>query len=114
MRTLDSIKLADKERASVFQAAKSLKSELPISKVILFGSRARGTAVEHSDIDLLILTSCPVNSRLRSIVSEKLAELNIENDVVLSSVVVYEKDWLEGLIHYMPIYSEVQRDGYEV
>jgi len=114
MRTLDSIKLADNERLSVMQAAKSLKLELPVSKVILFGSKARGTATEQSDIDLLILTSCPVNSRLRSIVSERLSELNIENDVVLSSVVVYEKEWLDGLIHYMPIYSEVQRDGYEV
>lgn len=114
MRTLDSIKLADKERASVIQAAKSLKSELPVSKVILFGSRARGTAAELSDIDLLVITSCPVNARLRGSVSERLAEINVENDVVLSSVVVSEKDWIDGLIHYMPIYREVQRDGFEV
>ena len=39
MRTLDSIKLADNERLSVMQAAKSLKLELPVSKVILFGSK---------------------------------------------------------------------------
>jgi hypothetical protein len=47
-------------------------------------------------------------------VSEKLAEINLQNDVVLSSVVVFEEDWTDGLIRYMPIYAEIQRDGCEV
>jgi predicted nucleotidyltransferase len=50
MRKLDSINLAEKDRASVVQAARSLKSELPVSKVILFGSKARGQADVRSDL----------------------------------------------------------------
>jgi predicted nucleotidyltransferase len=114
MKTLDSIKLAEKERVSVMLAVKSLKSDMPISRVILFGSKARGTGDMYSDIDLLILTSCPVTAGLRSNVSEKLADINLQNDVALSSVVVFEKDWVDGLVRYMPIYGEVQRDGCEV
>lgn len=114
MRTLDNIDLAENDRTSVMQAAASLKSELPVSKVILFGSKARGQTDTDSDIDVLVITSCPVTTSLRSIVSEKLAEINLQNDVVLSSVVVFEKDWSDGLVRYMPIYTEVQRDGCEV
>ena len=114
MKAFDSVKLAGKERASVMLAAKSLKSDLPISRVILFGSKARGTGDVNSDIDILVLTSCPVTSRLRSNVSEKLADINLQNDVALSSVVVFENDWIDGLVRYMPIYGEVQRDGCEV
>jgi predicted nucleotidyltransferase len=114
MKAFDSVKLAGKERVSVMLAARTLKSDLPISKVILFGSKARGTGDVHSDIDLLVITSCPVTSRLRSSVSEKLADINLQNDVALSSVVVFEKDWIDGLVRYMPIYGEVQRDGCEV
>jgi predicted nucleotidyltransferase len=114
MKTIDSVKLDQRQRASVILAARSLKSDLPVSKVILFGSTARGTSDAYSDIDLLVLTSCPVTSRLRGTVSEKLADINLQNDVALSSVVVCEQDWLDGLIHYTPIYSEVQRDGCEV
>ena len=33
---------------------KPLVSPYPISRVILFGSRARGDASEHSDVDLII------------------------------------------------------------
>jgi predicted nucleotidyltransferase len=114
MKTLNSVKLAEKERVSVVLAARTLKSDLPISRVILFGSKARGTGDVYSDIDLLIITSCPVTADLRSNVSEKLADINLQNDVALSSVVVFEKDWIDGLVHYMPIYGEVQRDGCEV
>jgi uncharacterized protein len=114
MRTLDRIKLAEKDRTSVLQAAQSLKSELPVSKVILFGSKARGQADVYSDLDILVVLSCPVTARLRDRVSEKLAEINLQNDVVLSSVVVFEKDWADGLIRYTPIHAEIQRDGCEV
>jgi predicted nucleotidyltransferase len=114
MRKLDSINLAEKDRASVVQAARSLKSELPVSKVILFGSKARGQADVRSDLDILVISSCPVTAHLRDMVSERLAEINLQNDVVLSSVVVFEKDWTDGLIRYMPIYAEIQRDGCEI
>jgi len=33
------------------------KQGIKIEKIILFGSRARGTAGEHSDIDLVIISS---------------------------------------------------------
>jgi predicted nucleotidyltransferase len=114
MRTLDSIHLAEKDRASVLEAARSLKSELPVSKVILFGSKARGQADADSDLDILVIFSCPVTARLRDTVSERLAQINLQNDVVLSSVAVFEKDWADGLIRYLPIHAEVQRDGCEV
>ena len=34
----------------------TVTSVLPGAEVILFGSRARGTAMEHSDYDLLVIT----------------------------------------------------------
>ena len=85
-----------------------------MSKVILFGSKARGQGDADSDLDILVIFSCPVTTRLRDTVSDTLANINLQNDVVLSSVVVSEKDWADGLIRYLPIYTEVQRDGCEV
>ena len=114
MKMLDTIDLPEKERISVLHAAESLKSDLPVSRVILFGSAARGTSDEHSDIDLLVLTTCPVSTALRGSVSDCLADINIQNDVVLSSIVIYENDWADGLVRYLPIYDEVQRDGCEL
>lgn len=114
MRTLESAKLTVEEYNCVLEAARVLKSDLPVSKVIVFGSKARGTGGRDSDLDLLVLTSSPVTPDLRSAVSEKLADINLRYDAGLSSVVVYEKDWSEGLVRYLLIHSEVERDGCEV
>jgi predicted nucleotidyltransferase len=114
MKTLDAIEMLPNERASILEAARSLKADLPVTRVVLFGSRARGTANMDSDIDLLVLTSCPVTGQLRASVSDKLADINLKNDVMLSCIVVWESDWTEGLVRHTLIHSEVEREGCEI
>ena len=114
MKTVDSLKLAQKERYSILEAAQALKSDLPVTRVILFGSKARGAAEPDSDIDLLVLTHCPVTSKLRQAISYRLADINLCNDVLLTSVVVSEQEWANGLIRHTLIHSEIERDGCEI
>ena len=114
MKMPESAKLAQKERRSILEVSRALKFDLPVTRVILFGSKARGTGEPDSDIDLLVLTSCPVSSKLRAAISDRLADVNLQNDVSLTSVVVSEQDWSSGLIHYMLIHEEVERDGCEI
>lgn len=114
MRRVEDLELVSNERDSVLEASQALKSELPVTRVILFGSKARGEGQPDSDIDLLILTRGPVSRELRQAISDKLAEINLRNDVPLSSVVVAEQEWSNGLIRYMLIHSEVEKDGCEV
>lgn len=114
MRTLDAAKLTESERGCVLEAARVMKAKLLVTRVILFGSKARGTAEADSDIDLLVLTSAPVTRALRREISGRLFELGLANDVAFSSIVASEDDWANGLIRYMLIHKEVERDGYEV
>ncbi|MHC4425184.1 MAG: nucleotidyltransferase domain-containing protein [Planctomycetota bacterium] len=114
MRRVETLKLAQNERYSILAAAQSLKSDLPVMRVILFGSKARGASEPDSDIDLLVLTRCPVNSNLRAAISDRLADINLRNDVSLTSVVVSEQEWSNGLIRHMLIHREVERDGCEI
>lgn len=114
MKTLDKVQISSKERDAVIEAVEYLRSQLPVSRVILFGSKARGTGDVYSDIDLLVLISGTVTSAIRAMVSDKLADLNLARDVGLSSIVVSEKDWSDGLIHYTAIHHEVERDGCEI
>jgi predicted nucleotidyltransferase len=114
MKTLEDIKLSQKERDSIIEAGRILKSDLPVSRLILFGSKARGTGEPDSDIDLLILTSCPVSSNLRAAISDRLADINLRNDCLMTSIIISEEDWSNGLIHYMLIHEEVEKDGCEI
>jgi len=114
VKPLNAADLAENERRSVEEAARLIKAELPVTRVILFGSRARGAARPDSDIDLLVLTSEPVTRELRRELHGRLFDVSLRNDVLLSSIVVSEREWSEGLIRYMLIHSEVERDGCEV
>lgn len=114
MKTIEHTNLLEKERNALLEAARTLKASLPVRQVILFGSKARGTGDEHSDIDLLILTSTPVTSGLREKISEALADINLKYDVSLTSIVSSEYDWSQGLIRYMLIHREIERDGCKI
>jgi predicted nucleotidyltransferase len=109
--TLDQLQLSYTEKTAIQEAGRALKKTPQVRHVMLFGSKARGEALPLSDIDLLILADAPVISHLRREVSECLARINLEYDVVLTAVIIPEKDWSEGLIHYTQLYQEVQRDG---
>jgi len=61
MKTLDQIRLEPNERAAIEAAAAVLREKLPVTQVILFGSKARGDDEEESDIDLLLLTTRPLS-----------------------------------------------------
>jgi predicted nucleotidyltransferase len=114
MRTVNSIKLTESERASILEAAEFLKSDLPVAHVILFGSKARSAGGPDSDIDLLVLTHCPVGNDLRDAISDRLADINLRNDVLMTSVVISEQEWIDGLVRYTLLHSEVEKDGCEV
>ena len=114
MKTLDRIHLDADERAAIREVAARLKHDLPVGRVVLFGSKARGTARADSDIDLLVLTTCPVTRGLRSQISELVFEAGLSSDLTLTSVVAWEQEWQTGLLRLLPIHHEVDRDGCEV
>lgn len=81
-------------------------------RIILFGSQARGTANEHSDVDIMVI--CPVNDDYDSLtlaMYRALRGLGIAKDIVILTPEEFECDrripgtvarpaWLEGKILY--------------
>ena len=59
-RRFADLPLAPHDRAAVLEAAAVLAALLPVERVVLYGSKARGDDDAESDIDLLILTSRPM------------------------------------------------------
>ena len=80
--------------------------------IILFGSQARGTADDHSDVDLLVI--CPVDGNRRDLMvamDRALKGLNIARDIIVLTPEEFEMDrhipgtiarpaWLEGKVLY--------------
>jgi predicted nucleotidyltransferase len=69
----------------------------PKSKVVLFGSRARGEAHAESDWDFLILTSREVSPELVDEILAKLYEVELAVEQVISSVIENQQKWEDYL-----------------
>lgn len=111
MRTLKDIPLTDKDRQAIERAAAILRQQFPVERVILYGSKARGDDHAESDIDLLILTSRPVDHAEENRVVHALYVLELELGVLLTPLVVSTEEWDHGLYQVLPLHREVERDG---
>lgn len=81
-------------------------------KIILFGSQARGTADEHSDVDILVV--CPISGSRRAMMVEMdraMRGLNIARDIMVLSPKEFDSNrfipgtvargaWQQGKILY--------------
>jgi len=81
-------------------------------KIILFGSQARGTADDRSDVDILVI--CPVNDNRRNLILDMynaLEGMRLATDILILTPEEFELDryipgtiarpaWLEGKTLY--------------
>ena len=102
--------LSDEERAQVGEllARLEIECEEDVQRVILYGSKARGDAVDESDIDLLI--ACTDGSKG---VKKICQEFEYENYLIKAQVFAAE-DWEYYQKFRLPFYVNVRRDGIEL
>lgn len=111
MRTLDEANLKIADRRAVEEASRLLRAALPVERIVLYGSKARGEDDAESDIDLLVLTSRPLTQQEDRAVIALLQPVQHRHDVMLSTLRVPLEEWEHGLYQVMPIRVEVDRDG---
>jgi len=111
MKTLEEGILTKNEREGIEAAVERLKREFPVDKIVLFGSKARGDFDEHSDIDLLLITSRPLHWKEEKAVIEALFDIGMEYDVIFSPLFASSEEWEGALFRKFPVYKEIIRDG---
>ena len=75
------------------EVTKRLVEQFAPTRIILFGSQARGTADDRSDVDLLVV--CPVTGRKRDLMvamDRALSGLGIARDVIVLTPEQYERN----------------------
>lgn len=84
------------------------KAGIRSTRGILFGSHAKGTATEWSDIDLVVIAP-ELDHLVGSGIIDKLWELRAYTDSRIEPVHCGEKEWEEGTER--PIIEIAQREG---
>jgi predicted nucleotidyltransferase len=111
MKSFESVSLKKNENDAIKAAVRMLKSEFSISKVILFGSKARGDHDEHSDIDLLVVASRVLHWKDEKAIVGALFDIGMEYDVIISPLFTFSDEWEKGICAEFPVYREISQDG---
>jgi predicted nucleotidyltransferase len=111
MKKYENTPLAERERDAINTAVALLKKDHPVKKAILYGSKTRGDDDEHSDIDLLIITSRPLHWKEEKAIVESLFDIGMEHDVIFTPLFVSDEEWEGGIFTTFPIYKEIMDDG---
>jgi uncharacterized protein len=93
------------------QIKKIVHHKDPLSKVFLFGSRARGTMQFDSDWDILILLNKDeVTLDMEYSITDPLYDLELKYGEVISTSIYSEKEW-NSKYRITPFYSNVMSEG---
>jgi len=99
------------ENEAIEAAIRMLKIEFSVVKVILFGSKARGDHDEHSDIDLLVISSKLLHWKEEKAIIGALFDIGMEYNVIFSPLFTSVDEWKNGIFTEFPVYQEISRDG---
>lgn len=111
MKKYENTPLVERERNAINAAVGFLKKNHPVKTAILYGSKTRGDHDEHSDIDLLIITSRPLHWKEEKAIVESLFDIGMQYDVIFSPLFVPDEEWEGGIFTTFPIYKEIMNDG---
>ena len=75
-------------------AVKIVAKDFPITRAVLFGSRANGTFKENSDVDLIMEFSKPITLITLALITERLEEI-LKTDVDVIHGPIQSTDMIE-------------------
>ena len=65
----------------------------------------------ESDVDLLVLWNSEITSQEWSAIHDRLYEIGLEHDMVISALIESVPEWEQPLSRATPLYQAVQHEG---
>lgn len=90
---------------------KLLSKKTRVHRLILFGSRARGDADSHSDMDVIVVLGSKRNRELRDFVSDCAWEAGFEHGIVVVPVLFSQEEWETGPERFSLLAQAVESEG---
>ncbi len=83
----------------------------PHAIIILYGSRSRGDSVSDCDWDFLILVDGPVSQDRTDLIRDRLYDIELESESILSSIVRSRDEWNSPKYLSLPFRKRVEQEG---
>lgn len=81
-----------------------------IIQIVLYGSVARGTNTEESDVDIVLLTKGVLDKNMEELLSDFIVDMNLKYDKVFS-VIDINYDNFRKWEKVTPFYQNVTKEG---
>ena len=106
------MKLTAEEELWLESYREILSKQFPgvVDQIIVFGSKAKGTATEDSDLDLLLVIR-DGDWKVKDAITQPGYLLALDRNAVPSMIVLTRKEWESLRIREAPFWQTVQRDG---
>ncbi len=88
-----------------------LSKRVPIHKMILFGSRARGDATLYSDMDIVVILDKTPDDQDMEYISDSAWEAGFEHGIVVVPVVYSKEEWENSAERYSLLAKAVEMEG---
>jgi len=98
------------EQQALRELKQTLEQRFRLCDMRVYGSKARGTDVEGSDVDVMIVLDHDSPGVLND-VDDILFEINLRFDCFISAVVYFQKELFEGPLSESPLYKTAIREG---
>jgi predicted nucleotidyltransferase len=103
--------LSHTEKCALDELITSLREKWHDAEFTLFGSKARGTDDEESDLDILIKLPEPVKEETRRIIIHRIFDINLSFDSNISALIVSKESWQHSPLAVLPIHYAVETEG---
>jgi uncharacterized protein len=114
MKKFEDSVIKKNDRRAILEAANKIADMFPLKRVVLFGSKARGTDDEFSDIDILFVCSRKLTWREEKVVIDTLFDIGLKYDAIFSPLFASSEEWNDGMFDSFPIGREILREGAEI
>ena len=79
-------------------------------QIVLYGSTARGTAEDDSDIDIALFVNGPLTAVQEDRLSDLIVDMNLKYDKIFSVIDIDQQSYLKWR-KVSPFYQNVDREG---
>jgi predicted nucleotidyltransferase len=98
------------EQKALDELKEKLTSQYNVLEMLVFGSKAKGTDVEGSNVDIMVLLGKRTQS-IESEIDDLVFEINLKHGCLIVPL-YFDRDELEfGPMSQSPIYKTIQREG---
>lgn len=98
------------EKKALNTLRKALVQKYEILDVRLYGSKAKGTNVTGSDLDVMIVLE-DYSSAIESEIDDLIFDINLKYDCFITAIFFGRKELEVGPLVESPIYKKIMQDG---